>query len=203
MPSVGGLFYLLVCLVQHWCHGFVISYYTLFCLVFLLSQRSLMFLNKRQKKSGPYGRGGEKELQGAEGGETRIRIHCIREETIFSNSNKETETNALLLALSYQKGQRAWKKTTAISTWVLSLCKPLLSPLVPFLMTSKDVLLLPPVSLFCAVYPSTQFYYFFFSFLTTKHAWNGERHGISQERMDGFSIATNDFSISCLLSIQS
>lgn len=68
---------------------FVLSYYTLFCLVFLLSHRSLLFPKEGRKGMHPQRRGGGKEPQGVEGGETEIRIHCIRKETISNNSTNK------------------------------------------------------------------------------------------------------------------
>lgn len=50
---------------------FDLSYYTLFCHVWLLSHIHLLFSNERQKESGP-------------GGEGTSKTHCMRKETMFN-----------------------------------------------------------------------------------------------------------------------
>ena len=64
---------------------FVLSYYILFCPVWLLSLSSLLFSKVRQKGSGSGGRGGGDKLGGIAGGKTVIGIYCMRKESIFYN----------------------------------------------------------------------------------------------------------------------
>lgn len=61
----------------------VLSYYILFCHVWL-SPRSLFLSSERQKGSGPGGGGGRDELGGAAEGETVIMLYCMRKQPIFN-----------------------------------------------------------------------------------------------------------------------
>lgn len=63
--------------------AFVSSCYILFCLVWLLSFRSL-FSNKSPKRSGSRGEDTGEELGGVKGRETVNRIYCMRKESIFN-----------------------------------------------------------------------------------------------------------------------
>lgn len=54
---------------------FVLSFYVLFCYVWLLALKILLFSNKRQQSS----RSSREELAGVEEGEAVIRIYCMRQ----------------------------------------------------------------------------------------------------------------------------
>lgn len=92
MGLLGPLFLLLGCLVPLQCDGFCFVLIDFFVIFWLLSLRKLLFSDGRKKGNGPSGRGGKEKLGGVEGGDTVVRIYCIRKE-LFSLKEKKTTVN--------------------------------------------------------------------------------------------------------------
>lgn len=66
---------------------FVLSYWFLFCCVWLLSLVDLLLSERKQSGRGSGEWAGEGELGGLEGGNTVVRIYCMKEESVLHRKN--------------------------------------------------------------------------------------------------------------------
>lgn len=71
---------------QAQCEGFCLVFFHLVCCDWLLSLGCLFFFEGKQMRVDLREREGGRELGGVAGRETIVRMHCMREESIFDNT---------------------------------------------------------------------------------------------------------------------
>lgn len=100
LPALRTLFFILGCLVQPWYEAFVLSYMYLkvsCCVVFgSCFLEACSFLDRRQRGSG-FRKRVTGELGEVEGGGTAVRMHCMREDSIFTVKCKTVYANLKLI----------------------------------------------------------------------------------------------------------